>query len=262
MTLNKDIFRYLDIIAPPEQKDETDNIGLIVGQTEDKVTKALLCLDVTVDVINEAKNLNAQLIISHHPFIFRPISNITDQTILGKKIIKVIKSGISVFSAHTNLDSSEQGINAFIAKMLGLKNVKRFDQSDSEWQGGRIGELQNPMTLNQLSIKLKEILKDDTIRTVGNSNKKIEKAAFISGGAGKSEYLNSAISSGADCYISCDFAHHVMLEAYEKDFQLIICSHYYMERVILSYLKELLENKFSDVEFFISQNEQNPVRSL
>jgi len=262
MTLIKDIVQYLDTVAPPEQKDEVDNIGLIVGHMQEEVTAAVLCLDVTVDVIKEAKDIGAQLVISHHPFIFRPISSITDQTLLGKKITDVIKNGISVFSAHTNLDASEQGINAYIAKMLRLKNIKRFDQPDSSWQGGRMGQLESSLTLKQLAKKLKDILNDDTVRTVGNLQKQIEKVAFISGGAGKSEYLDAAISSGADCYISCDFAHHVMLEAYEKDFPIIICSHYYMERIILASLKELLDAKFSGVKFLLSQKEKNPVSIL
>jgi dinuclear metal center YbgI/SA1388 family protein len=262
MTAIKDIILYLDTIAPPEQKDEVDNIGLMVGSTQRLVSKAILCLDVTKDVIKEAKDVSAQLIISHHPFIFRPISNITDQTLLGSKILDVIKNDISVFSAHTNLDSSEQGINAYIAELLELKNIKRFDIEDSEWQGGRIGDLPKILTVKELADKLQKILKDDTLRTVGSVEKEVKKVAFISGGAGKTEYLNAAISQNADCYISADFMHHVMLEAYEKDFALIICSHYYMERVILSRLKKMLEKVFCDVEFVLSKTEKNPVNSL
>ncbi|HEY8390225.1 MAG TPA: Nif3-like dinuclear metal center hexameric protein [Clostridia bacterium] len=258
----KDIIQYLNIIAPPEQKEDWDNIGLIVGNSQDEVTIALLCLDVTIDVIQEAKNLGAQLIISHHPFIFRPISSITNETFLGKKILEVIKSGISVFSAHTNLDASDQGINAYIAELLELNNVKRFDLLDSTWQGGRMGELKEPMTLKQLARKVQEVFNDDMIRYSGNAQNQIKKIAFISGGAGKTDYIDAAISRGIDCYISADFNHHSMLEAYEKDFPVIYCSHYYMERIILKRLKELLNQKFDGVEFILSTTEQNPMSRL
>lgn len=253
------IIEYMNQIAPPEQKDEGDNIGFLVGRLDSNIDKCILCLDITHKVIQESIESGAQLIISHHPFIFKPIHSITDQTLQGKKILDVIKNDINVFCAHTNLDASEQGINDYIAKLLDLRNVKRFDTQDSTWQGGRIGDLKEPTSLLELANKLKTILQDNSIRIVGHKDKPIQKIAFISGGAGKTEYLRASIDLGADCYISADFMHHVALEAYERDFGLILCSHYSMERVILKRLQELLSQEFASVEFVISSKEQNPI---
>ncbi|HHW89711.1 MAG TPA: Nif3-like dinuclear metal center hexameric protein [Clostridiales bacterium] len=256
------IIEFMNIIAPPEQKEEGDNIGFLVGRINSEITKCVLCLDVTLEVIQESIELGAQLIISHHPLIYKPISSITDQTLQGKKILDVIKHNINIFSAHTNLDASEQGINDYIAGLLDLQNVQRFDTQDSAWQGGRIGEMKEPITLINLANKLITILQDNSIRLAGKRDKQVQKIAFISGGAGKTEYLRAAIDMGADCYISADFAHHTALEAYEKDFGLILCSHYCMERVILKRLRQFLSAQFKTVQFIISSKEKNPIDTI
>ncbi|HEY8423807.1 MAG TPA: Nif3-like dinuclear metal center hexameric protein [Clostridia bacterium] len=255
----KEIIDFMEKIAPPEQKEQGDNVGFLVGRLQSEISTCVLCLDVTLDVLEESVKSGAQLIISHHPFIYRPVSAITDQTLQGKKILEAIKHDINIFSAHTNLDSSEQGVNDALAKLLELESVERFDALDSAWQGGRMGYLKRPMTLAKLACKLKNILDDKTVKIAGKKDKVIKKAAFIAGGAGKTEYLRAAIDLGADCYISGDFSHHVALEAYERDFGIIWCSHYSMERVILKRLYELLTKEFSGVKFIISQKEKNPV---
>ena len=262
MTKLGKIIDYMNAIAPPEQKEEGDNIGFLVGRINSQITKCVLCLDATLEVIQESAQIGAQLIISHHPFIYKPISTITDQTLQGKKILYAINHNINIFSAHTNLDASEQGINDYITRLLDLQNVQRFDVQDSPWQGGRIGELKEPTTLIDLANKLKNIFEDDSVRLTGKKDKLVRKIAFISGGAGKTEYLRAAIDMGADCYVSGDFSHHAALEAQERDFGLILCSHYCMERVILKRLQELLANRFETVQFIISSKEKNPIDTI
>lgn len=258
----RQIIDYMNQIAPPEQKEEGDNIGFLAGRINSKIEKCVLCLDATLEVLQESMDLGAQLIISHHPFIYRPVNAITDQTLQGEKILRAIKNDINIFCAHTNLDASEQGINDYIAELLNLQNIKRFDAADSVWQGGRMGELQEKTTLIEIAQRIKTLFQDDSVRIAGNKDKPVKKIAFISGGAGKTEYLRAAIDSGADCYISGDFTYHVALEAFERDFGIIICSHYCMERIILKRLYKLLSEKFSDVEFIISQKEKNPIELI
>lgn len=257
----KDIAKYLEEVAPLEQVDEGDNVGLSIGDFESDIEKAVLCLDVTTDVIRECADMGAKMIISHHPFIFNPINRIIQEDLSGRKIIEVIKNGINVYSAHTNLDSSVQGINEYIAKELKLTDIKRFGEK-SKWQGGRIGKLDRKYPLKELVEKCKTIFSDSDIRSVGNADTLIQTVAFISGGAGKKNYLSAAIKAEAECYISADFLYHVMLEAYEQKFPLIICNHYSMERVILKDLKKRLDNKFKSVGFFISAREKTPLERL
>jgi dinuclear metal center YbgI/SA1388 family protein len=258
----RQIIDYMNQIAPPEQKEEGDNIGFLVGRPDSKINKCVLCLDITSEVLKECLEVGARLIISHHPFIYKPLNSITDQTLQGKKILMAIKGDINIFSAHTNLDASEQGINDYIAKLLELENIKRFDTADSVWQGGRMGELKEQTTLIELAQRIKTLIQDDSVKIAGKEDKPVKKIAFISGGAGKPEYLRAAIDAGADCYISGDFSYHVALEAFERDFGVIICSHYCMERIILERLYKLLSQKFSDVEFIISKKEKNPIRLI
>ncbi|HEY8443424.1 MAG TPA: Nif3-like dinuclear metal center hexameric protein [Clostridia bacterium] len=257
-----EIIDFLNQIAPPEQKEDWDNIGFLTGQKDAKIYKCVLCLDVTSAVLDESIELGANLIVSHHPFIFKPINSITDQTLQGRKLLKAIKNDINVFSAHTNLDSSEQGINDYIARLLDLKDITRFGLKNCDWQGGRIGELKEPVKLIELAKKLKTLLNDDSVRIVGKKDGLVKKIALISGGAGKPEYLTAAVNAGADCYVSGDFSYHAALEAFERDFSFIICSHYCMERVILNRLRGLLAERFADVQFIISQKEQNPVEAI
>lgn len=258
----RQIIDYMNQIAPPEQKEEGDNIGFLAGRINSKIEKCVLCLDATLEVLQESMDLGAQLIISHHPFIYRPVNAITDQTLQGEKILRAIKNDINIFCAHTNLDASEQGINDYIARLLDLKDITRFGLKNCDWQGGRIGELKEPVKLIELAKKLKTLLNDDSVRIVGKKDGLVKKIALISGGAGKPEYLTAAVNAGADCYVSGDFSYHAALEAFERDFSFIICSHYCMERVILNRLRGLLAERFADVQFIISQKEQNPVEAI
>lgn len=107
----KDVIGVMEEFAPKTLKEDFDNVGLMVGDKEKKVEKILLALDCTLNVIEEAKEKKVDLIITHHPLIFRKPNSITTDTLIGKKIIELIKNDISLYSSHTNLDSAEKGLN-------------------------------------------------------------------------------------------------------------------------------------------------------
>ena len=127
--LVKDIIKEMERIAPPFLKESYDNVGLMVGENNKEVKRVLLALDCTKDVIEEAKNNNIDMIITHHPLLFRKPSKIVKEDLQGYKIIELIKNDISLYSSHTNLDSVRGGINEEIVNILGFENSKIMEKS-------------------------------------------------------------------------------------------------------------------------------------
>ena len=147
-------------IAPKNLAEDWDNPGLLIGNPNDKVTKILICLDVSDEIIEKAIEVEAQMIVTHHPIIFKAIKNIRTDLPLGKKIRKLMKHDIAVFAAHTNLDSAIGGVNDVLANKLNLKEVKTFDE---ELSLGRIGKLENEMTAKEFAIHVKKSLNAENI---------------------------------------------------------------------------------------------------
>ena len=136
----KDVIEVMEEFAPKTLKEDFDNVGLMVGDKQKKVEKILLALDCTLNVIEEAKEKKVDLIITHHPLIFRKPNSITTDTLIGKKIIELIKNDISLYSSHTNLDSAEKGLNETIVNILGyeskeLLEVNKRARNDNEGLG-------------------------------------------------------------------------------------------------------------------------------
>lgn len=127
-----DIIKFIEEFAPPELAEDWDNVGLMVGSREDTIKKVMVCLDVTPQVIEAAEVANVNLIVSHHPFIFKGLKRINREDLKGKMIIELIKKGINVYSAHTNLDATYGGINQYLSGLLGLKNLKNLKKYKTE----------------------------------------------------------------------------------------------------------------------------------
>ena len=128
----KDIVRYLDQVAPPGLAEEWDNVGLLVGDADRQVRRVLIALDVTPNVLEEAQQFNADLIVSHHPVIYKPIKGITGDTYSGRLLLKAIDANISIYCMHTNYDVAEDGLNDVLARELGLLNIKGLNEYKSE----------------------------------------------------------------------------------------------------------------------------------
>jgi len=260
-----DVIMAMRQIAPEKNTFGHDNVGLIVGDENAEVSRVLCCLDVTQSVIDEAIERDVQLIISHHPMIFLPISNVTSGSPLGKKIIKAIKNEISVYAAHTNLDFTMGGINDYLMKLLDTTNVVPLDPYISEAEGfGRVGKLTSAVTAKALKEKLVDLLHDKYIGIIGNPDAKISRVAIINGsGGGDTEYIDMAIAKGADCLITGEVKHHVAMYAIELGFTVIEAGHYTTEHVYIPQLAKILTEKLSEknmcIEVFTSLKENNPI---
>ena len=182
MIIVNDIINKMESLAPTYLKEDFDNVGLMVGDRNKIVNKVLLALDCTLKVIEEAKKEEVDLIITHHPLIFRKPSNITTDTLQGKKIIELIKNDISLYSSHTNLDSVENGLNHTIVSVLGFGESTLLEKNKNITSAGlgRIVELDEEIKLEDLIEQVKSKLNINNLRVVKGTDT-VSKIAIING---------------------------------------------------------------------------------
>ena len=230
--------------APRRLAEEWDNPGLLVGDPSAEVKKIFVCLDVLDDKISRAIELDAQLIVAHHPLIFRPIKNVRFDLPLGKKLERLIKNDVAVFAAHTNLDSAEGGVNDVLARRIGLADVKMI--GDEEISMGRLGTLAKPMTAEDFARHVKAALNADNVRLICAGDFKISKVG-ICGGAG-AEFIQKAKFFGAQAFVTGDVKYHDAQAAVENGIHVIDAGHFATEYPIVHELAEYLRGELVDVE--------------
>lgn len=261
-----DALQMLKSFAPEEYmyKEEYDNIGLICGRGDEEVKKIICCLDVTQAVIDEAIETGANLIISHHPMIFYPIKNVNSDSVTGRNLLKAIENRISVYAAHTNLDFVRDGINDYVASMLGLRNITALKPYDGNESGfGRVGDLANKVYCTVLKGEVETVLKDNYVRVIGEPYNMVKRIAVINGGGGgETSYIDMAVQAGADCLITADVKHHVAIYAKESGITMIEPQHYTMEHAYISRLVQILKiearSRKIDIEIVQSVRDVNP----
>lgn len=246
----KEILDFLWKAAPRELAEDFDNVGLIAGDEEVNVTRAILALDITEDVIAEAVKANAQLIISHHPVVFGAIKRMTPQDYTARRAYSLIRAGISAICMHTNLDSADDGVGETLAKKIGLTDIREIEGTGENGNGGRIGFLEAPLEPQQLTQKVKEALGCDAVRYV-SGDREISAVAVVSGSGG--DFTELVLNSGADAFVTADVKHHQFIYAADSGFTLIDAGHYETEYPIIPELKERLEKEFPTVRFSLSE---------
>ena len=251
------IIKEMELLAPTYLKEDFDNVGLMVGDKNKEVKKVLLALDCTLKVIEEAKKENVELIITHHPLIFKRPSSITTDTLQGKKIIELIKNDISLYSSHTNLDSVENGLNDTIVSILGFDNSKILEKNkrDDKAGLGRIVSLNESIQLEDLISKIKKSLNINNLRVVKGKDK-VNKIAIINGSG--QDFIGKAVALGADCIITGDTTYHFASDYKEIEISILDVGHFASEQITFFNVMENLKEKFKDVEFITSTVEEDP----
>ena len=238
---------------PCELSCSWDNDGLMCTPDAEREVKKVLCaLDVTEEIVDYATENGFDLIISHHPLIFRPLKAIDDIATPSKKVVKLIKSGISVFSFHTRADSAEGGVNDILAEAIGLKNISRFGEDGM----GRIGDLEESSSLREFAQIVKDTLSAPHVNYVGKN--KVSRVALL-GGSGD-DFADMAKQAGADTYLSGDLSYHTMLDAPEKGINLVEAGHFYTERLITHRFEKILRKICPEAE--IEMKNSNVILSL
>lgn len=240
----KDIIEAMEEIAPVRLAYSWDNPGLMCGNREAEVKKVLVSLDIDDNVITEAVEKGANMIVTHHPMIFRPIKSVTTEDKTGRYLMRLIKADISVFSAHTNLDMSNIGTNAELAEILGLKNVEFLMPSeDGIYAMGRVGELEEKMSVENFGAFVKEKLglKNMVVSKAGDF---VSKIGLCTGHGCDKEFLQAALSKGCDGYVSGDIGYHEAQEALAMGISLFDGTHYGTETIVTKPVAEYLKSRF------------------
>lgn len=255
MTRVNEVFDFLNSLAPVELKMDFDNVGLLVGSRSAEVSRAVIALDVTDEVIDEAAKLGAQLIVSHHPLVFQAQKTILSDDLLGRKIYKLIRRDISVICMHTNLDIAEGGVNdalmeALGARVTGILELTGTDDSGNAVGCGRIGEMESAMTLPDFLKLCKASLKCSGLRFF-DAGVAVRKIAVMGGSGGNCVALAKEL--GCDTYVTADIKYNNFLDAKELGINLIDADHFCTENVIVPVLYDKLTRQFPAVEFTVSK---------
>lgn len=230
----KELYEKFTQIMPESDREAWDNDGLMCSpDLSREVSRVLVTLDVTEDVIDYAIKADIDLIVSHHPLIFRPLSAIHEDNHVARKVLKLLEGGISVFSFHTRADKAAGGVNDTLCDLLGIFDAEIFGEGDI----GRVGNLSEECSLEDFVYRIKQTLGSDMVRYADGFNS-VSRVAVV-GGDGK-DFVKDALLAGADTYLSGRISYNVMEEAAEMGINLIEAGHYYTEQPVTDFFQELL----------------------
>ena len=258
MTTVGDILKFVETLAPRSMKMDWDNVGLLCGSKAQTVTKVLIALDPFEGVCREAAEIGAEMILTHHPLIFSPLKEVTDETSIGRSIQLLCRHGISAVNAHTNLDCAPGGVNDVLARKLGLQNVKVISPSGTDSEGREWGLLRcgtvEEQSLEAFLPQVKERLGSKGLRYV-NGGKPVRKVAV--GGGSCAGGMLEALDAGCDTFVTADVKYNQFWDAYDLGLNLIDAGHFATENPVTVYLKEKLSAAFPEVEFVISMTHRD-----
>ena len=238
----EDVFSWLEEMAPPETAEKWDHIGLMVGSRKSRLTGAVLALDCTMQAVEKCVEIGGNLILTHHPFFFPSIDSIPYETPKGKLICKLIENKITVFSAHTNLDRANGGVNDVLAKALGLCNLSEIEENGIGCQGEFAEPIRLFSCINDISRKLGSsgfFINTDVDRLISK--------VFVCGGAFEEDLIPILIRKKPDLIVTGEMKHHIMLEFAGYDIAALAAGHDATERVILPVLQKEMKMKFTDI---------------
>jgi dinuclear metal center YbgI/SA1388 family protein len=248
-----DVKDIMEEYAPLMLQEGYDNSGLMVGDLNAEITSILIALDCTLTVIEEAKNKGCNLILTHHPLFFKRPNSLTMDSLIGKKINEIIKNNINVYSSHTNLDKTGNGINDIITEILGYKEWSILDNNEysddviTKVGIGRLVKLDKEITLEKLLYSIKEALNIKFIRYSGSEKMVIKKIAIINGSG--QDYFEKAKLAGAECIITGDTTYHNVSDLLEQGISVIDAGHFETEWPAMKNVGKFIENKMKAMGF-------------
>lgn len=248
MTTVKNIYDYINSIAPFDTQEEWDNSGHLAGDFRAEVKRVVLSLDGTKEAVAYCSDVKADLLLTHHPIIFSKLSDVKS----GSVVYELVKNNIACISAHTNFDKAECGINANLAEILELKNAQPYCDGFV-----RIGELEGEMSIDDLAQYVETKLNVSGIRYTECDN--VIKRVAVGGGA-CGEFMDFAINN-ADCFVTGDLKYHEMLDASQAGKAVISAGHFETESAAFLTIKDRLQKIFSDVEFLVAPV-SNPIKTV
>ena len=263
----RDITDAIEQYAPLRLQEEWDNAGIQVGSPEAEVTGVLLCTDATEAVVSEAIDRGFNLVISHHPLIFRGLKKIMGRTPVERTVAMAIKHDITIYSAHTNMDSAWQGVSFRMADKIGMTGVTFLDDNrvdpygdgDSTQAGcGVIGDIE-PMTAREVLKRVKEAFEVGAVRYSGNADTMVSRVALCGGAGGF--LLDKAVQLGAQLYVTADMRYHDFLDNSQR---IVVADigHYESEHFTKEIFLEIIQKKNPTFAVAFAKNETNQVNYL
>ena len=255
----KDIMNCITEIAPLQWQEDYDNAGLQVGDLNAEVHKALIALDVTEELVDEAVAKQCDLIVSHHPLIFRGLKHLTPQTYIERVVMKAIKHDIAIVSMHTNLDNSYLGVSRVLADKLGLANLHLLQPSEADPElcgAGMIGELATPLEEPDFLNLVATTVGSPCLRHSALTGRKIQKVALC-GGSG-TPFMPDALRQKADAYLTADIKYHDYFTA-EGNILLVDGGHFETEQFTKELIKVLIKKKIPNFAAEIAETNTNAV---
>lgn len=259
----KDILSILEAVAPPHLQESYDNAGLIVGDPEAMVTGVLFCLDSTEAIVEEAVSLGCNLIVAHHPIVFRGLKRLNGSTYIERTVMKAVREHVAIYAIHTNLDNVyHQGVNAKIAEKIGLRDTRILmpkPGGNAEIGAGLLGQLPQPMAELAFLEHIKQVMQTKCVRHTALRDRPVTTVA-VCGGSG-SFLLPEALRAGADVFVTADFKYH---EFFDAEGRLIIADigHYESEQFTVELLYDIIREEFPTFALHLTKKDTNPVHYL
>ena len=261
MTKVRDISNAIENFAPIRLQEDYDNAGLQVGDPDMDVSAVLLCLDVTEEILQEAIERSCNMIISHHPLIFRGLKNVTGKDPIQRIVIEALRNNVAIYSAHTNLDSAREGVSHEIGNILNLSDMKVLDpKPDDPSVGiGVIGDMKPTPKLEFLR-RLKEKFNVKALKYSAHSPKLVIKRPAVCGGSG-AFLIKKAIEEGADAIVTGDVKYHDFT-SFGDDILIADIGHYESELCSSKIFSRIIRDRFPEMVVYFAEKESNPIAFL
>ncbi|MFI3304623.1 MAG: Nif3-like dinuclear metal center hexameric protein [Rikenellaceae bacterium] len=247
-----DVAAIIEAFAPLSLQASYDNSGLIVGHMSDEVRGILIAVDVTEEVIDEAVELGANMIVTHHPIIFNPLKRLTSANCVERSVELAIRQGIVIYAAHTNLDSVVNGMSWRLGEILGVSEMEPLDSSGF----GVVGDLVEIVATEEFLGRVEERLSLKSMRHSDIVSDRVHRVAICTGSGGS--LLNAAIASGADVYVTADLRYNDFFAA-QRELTLLDVGHYESEYCVIEIIFDILSKKMINFALHKSLRTENPV---
>ena len=244
--LCRDIMKVIETTYPKHAALEWDNVGLLVGRMDKDVKRIYVALDATDEVIDDAIAQGVDMLITHHPLLFTPLKQITDEHFIGGRVVRLLQHDISYYAMHTNYDVL--GMAELSARMLGLNEMEVLEVTDSEQMEGigRVGIFAEEMPLRECCKLVKEKFQLDGVKVFGDLDAKVKRVA-ISPGSGK-HMTQLALEKSADVFVTAEIDHHEGIDAVAQGMAIIDAGHYGLEHIFIEDIAEFLQAMLGDIE--------------
>lgn len=250
--------QFLYTLAPKEGAMSWDNVGLLVGNPTQEVTKILIALDGTLAVAQEAVALGCDTVVTHHPIMnckWTPVQSLREDTLQGKLLRYLVRQDLGVISMHTNLDVAPGGVNDLLAQALDLQDIAPLADDGI----GRIGKLTNPMAVSDFVAFVKEKLGANGVRYADGGG---EISTVGVGGGACHDYAKLAYDKGCDAFVTSDVGYHDFLDTRDLGKTLVDAGHFPTENPVCQLLQTMLQAQFPGVEVLVSQTHREVIQYI